>query len=71
MTYEHVPVTERKKKGPKKKEREGLWKMTALRKSTKDVDSLRALEKPRKRRDRLFHISAQGPAVMNLTQQSI
>ena len=44
--------------------------MTPLWKSTKDVDSHRGLEKPRKRRSAFPHFRT-GPTAMDLSQQSI
>ena len=43
--WKSFPMAERKKKNQKER-KGGLWKMTPLRKSTKDVDSHRGLEKP-------------------------
>jgi hypothetical protein len=59
----------KKEKRTKKERKGGLWKMTALRKSTKDVDSHRALEKPRKRRSAFPHFRTGPAAAISLNNQ--
>ena len=55
----------RKKKGPKKKERGGLWKLTPLMEIRKERGFPQRLEKDFAKNAQLFHSYPQGPTAIN------